>query len=137
MGKRYEKDKGLQAKMAKFDRPRREAQLKEQMVENMTGFTKDCGGTIQINVDWKSISDEILKKYSVSSFCAAPVDSMAYHCRASEGNKKAVAGKVDMVNCSFGAKLKIDLAGKAINLVVEPETPNQDDFMSAFVRNSF
>jgi gamma-glutamylcyclotransferase (GGCT)/AIG2-like uncharacterized protein YtfP len=133
----YERDKNLQAKLAKFNRKKSLDYNKEKFAEILNNFKDDCGKPIKGVIEWKSVNEAILKKYSVYAYCGNPIDSLARFCRKSPENKKAVLAKVSTVNCSFGKKLKARMNGKTLNWVTEPEAGNQSDFTDAFVKNNF
>lgn len=137
IAERYEKDKELQARLAKFDRTRREAQLGKEVAEAVLVFSKNCGSQIKVVIDWKSFSDELLRKATMASFCGRPIERLAVQCGTSENNRKTIEGKIETIRCAYGPQFKIDLTGKVIDLSVDPLVPIQENSITEFLRAQF
>jgi hypothetical protein len=134
--KAYNKDKALQEKMAKFDRKANEARHNTELAKVDADTNKTCGSSIKTTIDWPTVKDEVLQKYSIYSYCGEVSDRFDSLCRDSNEGKVA-AKKVKKVTCKFASKLKLSRAGDHITLEVEPETGNQEDFVSAYLKNEF
>ena len=50
-----------------------------------------------VTIDWSSIPDELLKKYSISSYCESPFGALGKLCESAEG-KKAVQAQAKEVH---------------------------------------
>ncbi len=89
---------------------------------------------MKTTIEWKTVTDDVLKKYSINSFCGRVADDLASLCR-DKPEIKANAKKISSVTCKFGPKLKLTRNGDKVLLEVEPETGNQDDFVNAYLKN--
>jgi hypothetical protein len=127
-------DKKIQDKMAKFNRQANEARHNEELAKLDKETSATCGSSLKTTIAWKSISDDVLKKYSIYSFCGEVADRLDSLCR-DDAKLKPNAKKIAKVNCQFGPKLKLSRAGDTVNLIVEPETGNQEDFVASFLKN--
>jgi hypothetical protein len=127
-------DKKLQDKLAQFNRKANEARHNEELAKVDKDTTTTCGTPIKTSIAWKSVTDDVLKEYSIYSFCGEVADRLDSLCR-DDAKMKASAKKIAKVNCQFGPKLKLTRAGDTINLTVEPETPNQEDFVASYLKN--
>lgn len=134
---RYEKDKALQAELAKFNRPKNVAYNEKNFAKTVAEVKTDCGLAVDAKIDWPTIKDETIMEYSVYSFCGYPLEALASYCRENAANKKSVSGKLAGFKCQAGAKLNAKMEGKAFVWTNDFTTGNQQDFATAFVKNTF
>ncbi|SDH22567.1 hypothetical protein SAMN05216588_103246 [Pseudomonas flavescens] len=132
----YEKQKkdGVQEKLARFDREKREEYHVEQLKEMDERASASCGSPVKTTVDLKSLDEQLLKELSISSYCGEVVNQMDNLCSSSPAFKKQAA-KFTTVQCSFGTDMKIREQGDRILFSTEREATNQGDFVKAFLRN--
>jgi len=128
-------DKSLQAKLAKFDRKAAEQRSTDEIKTMDESASKECGTSLKTTVAWKSINNPTLQKYSIPSYCGRVVDNLDYLCRNDAKVKPSVKKAIDKVSCQFGTKTKLTRSGKSVNWTIDPESPNQDDFVRAFLKN--
>ena len=135
--KRYDKNKKSQAEIAKFNRKKSRDYNEEKFAEILADTNKDCGKNFKASIDWKSVSDKIIKDYSVYSYCSRHLEAAARFCRKSPENKKKFNDRVDSFACKFGKKIRARLNGKTFDWTAETEQGNQGDFAKAFIINNF
>ena len=124
-----------QEKMARFDREKNMNEQKTELTKLAKTTEKACGKPVPIDVDWKSIDDDKLKRLSIYTFCGETLSQIADFCAAAEKNKQAVTKKIDNVRCSFGEKLRARLDQKSFIWVTEENGPNQGEFVRNFLAN--
>lgn len=134
---RYEKDKVLQAKIAKFDRPKNVAYNEKNFAKTVEEFKAECGAPLETKIEWSGIKDDVIMKYSVYSFCGYPIEALSSFCREKPENKKSVQGKLSSFKCQAGSKLNAKMEGKSFVWTNDFTTGNQGDFATAFVKNTF
>jgi hypothetical protein len=99
--KKQTKDGSL-AKLESFDRKGTIAELEKELAEASAAAEKSCGGKLPMVVDWNGLSDDTLLKYSVGSFCGAPLGELGKLCQSAEG-KSWVNAKVKRVSCKLAS----------------------------------
>jgi hypothetical protein len=82
-------------------------------------------------VDWKSVSDEVIKKYSVSSYCGSPLTALRQLCESAVA-KKIIKAKVKKLSCQFGAEPKLELEGDLVRWTTAQDASNLDEFAKKF-----
>lgn len=132
----YEKQKkdGVQEKLTRFDREKRQQYHVEQLKEMDAQASANCGSPVKTEVDLKNLDEKLMKEVSISSYCGEVVNQMGNLCSSAPDFKKQAA-KFDTVQCSFGADMKIREQGDRILFTTEREAANQGDFIKAFLRN--
>lgn len=130
---RYQKQKtdGSNTKLMAFDRKGEQAHAEEGLAETVKSMNDACGTALKPNVDWEHTSDEMLKKYSIPSFCGTPYEALRKLCTSEEA-KKAIQAQVKDISCRFGDALKPELQAGRLAWVTHTETPNQDDFATKY-----
>lgn len=124
-----------QEKMARFDRDKTMNEQKTELTKLTKETEKICGKLVPIEVDWKSINDDKLKRLSIKSFCGESLSQIADFCGVAEKNKQAVTKKIDNIRCSFGEKLRARLDQKSLIWITEENSPNQGEFIRNFLAN--
>lgn len=132
----YEKQKkdGVQDKLAKFDREKRQQYDVERLQQMDDEASTSCGTTLKTNVDWQGLDEQLLKELSISGYCGEVVNQMNNLCSSSPEFKEQAA-KLNTVECSFGKEMKIREQGNRIQFTTERDAANQGDFINAFLRN--
>ena len=132
----YEKQKtdGVQEKLARFDRDKRQQYHAERLQQMDADASAACGHTLTSKVDWQNLDEGLLKDLSISSFCGEVANQMANLC-SSDADFKAQSAKLDTVQCSFGTDMKIREQNGQVMFTTERNAPNQGDFINAFLRN--
>lgn len=129
-----QKSQGVQEALAAFDR----AGNKEVQQSRISGFdktaSKACGSDVATQVDWESVTDELLMDISISGYCGVVVSQMERLCSADE-HFADKAGKIEHVQCSFQDELKLRSEGSTLNFTTERSEPNQQEFARQFLRN--
>jgi hypothetical protein len=127
-------DKKIQENLSRFNRDSNERRCDDDLKKLDHDASKECRVSINTKVLWKTISDEMLKNYSISSYCGRVVDKIASLCRNNPANKSRVK-VISTIHCEFGNKMKLTRSGNKITVIVEPETENQDDFVLNYLKN--
>jgi hypothetical protein len=127
----YESQRSVVAALQAFDRKSEEARHNKAYADSLEAMNKACGTKVTGSIDWKSISDDLVKTYSISSFCENPVSSLEHLCSSSDG-KSVIKAKVKQVNCQFGAAMKLDVKGGTVSWITAKDAPNQEDFATQY-----
>lgn len=132
----YEQQKkdGVQDKLAKFDREKRQQAYQARLQELDKEVANDCGSKLQTEVDWSAIDDARMKELSVSSFCGEVASQIATLCRNDAAFKSSASG-IKAVECRFDKAMKLREKDGRIVFTTEQNAPNQGDFINAFLRN--
>ena len=127
---------GSLAKFMAFDRKAEERQAETALNSTVELLNKTCGAQTAARIDWKSLSDEQIKQYSIASHCEAPFEALRHLCDASAEAKKVVQTRVKEVTCRFGDALKLEPAADRLTWTVSPEQGNQTDFAQKFLTDN-
>lgn len=126
---------GVQAELAKFDRPRRMQEHVNALGRKDTEASTQCGGSLQTVVDWDSIDDQQMMELSINSYCGAVADEMERLCRNDEAIKPLLKD-IKRVECRFDERLNLRREGDALlKFTTERDAPNQSEFINGFLRN--
>jgi len=101
--KRYEAQKkdGTLAKFMAFNRPAEQASNEAAITENVKQAQTKCGAAFPLKVQWASVTDQVLKSYSVASYCSAPLEALETLCDYPSVRDVLKKG-VKEVSCTFG-----------------------------------
>lgn len=126
----HEKQKadGSLARFSNFSRKDEQAEHDKTLAEAVAEADKACGSKLKAQIAWASVSDDVLKTYSVSSFCSSPLSSLAALCKRTPIAAGILRDKVKELSCSWGGPHKLLLNGSKLELAVDPEKGNQDEF---------
>lgn len=127
---KLEKD-GTLAKLASFNRPERESRQQEGFTQAVKAMNDACGTSVTATIDWKSVSDEVIKRYSVSSYCGNPLEALQKLCESAVG-KKIIQAKVKKFSCQFGSELKLDVKAGAVSFTTQQDAANQEEFATQY-----
>lgn len=129
----YEKLKkdGTLDKMAAFNRKERQDSQQGSFNELVKGMNDACGTRLSATIDWKSIPDDTLKKYSVSSYCGNPLEALRKLCETPVG-KRIISAKVKSFGCQFGSELKLDVKAGAVSFTTQQDAANQEEFATQY-----
>jgi hypothetical protein len=108
---RYEAQKkdGTLSRFMAFDRPAEQASQEAALSEQVKEAQGKCGGTaFPVRVQWGSISDEVLKTYSVASYCSAPLEALSRLCEFPSA-REVLKAHVKDVTCAFGPEVGFSL----------------------------
>jgi hypothetical protein len=131
--KKHEKQKkdGTLARMAAYNRQEREAGQQEGFTAAVKAMNAACGTNVTATIDWKSVTDDIIKKYSIASYCGGPLESLKGLCGSPVG-KKVVSAKVKSFTCQFGPELKLELNAGAVRFTTQQDAANQEEYATQF-----
>ena len=130
-----QQQQGVQQKLARFDRPKREAADRERLAGIDAQAAAACGAPVKTTFDWNAIDDEKLKKLSVSGFCGTVASGLERMCRDDAKTFKPKAAALGQIECRFGPELKARIVDQKVVFTTEENAPNQDDFIREFLRN--
>lgn len=133
----YEKLKkdGTLAKLAAFNRPEREADQQKGFTEVVKSMNEACGTQVTAAIDWKSVTDDIIKRYSISSYCGNPLEALGKLCGTPVG-KRVISAKVKQFRCQFGPELKLELNGSAVSFTTQQDASNQEEYATKFFKEN-
>ena len=113
--------------LAAFDRAGAEKQAYDNLVKQAKSTADSCGGKpAAISIDWASISDEVLKRYSISGYCDNAFSGLRSHCRYASG--KALAQQVKTLRCTLGKELGLKIDKGTLTFTIATEGKNLHDF---------
>jgi len=122
---------GTLAKFAAFNRQERESGQQEGFTLVLKAMNDACGTSVTATIDWKSISDEVIKTYSISSYCGNPLEALQKLCDSPAG-KKAIQAKVKKYSCQFGSALKLDVKAGQVSFTTQQDAANQEEFATQY-----
>lgn len=122
---------GTLKKLMAFDRKAETAQVEQSLAESVKSMNEACGTSTKVAIDWDSVSDEVLKKYSISSYCETPLESLRKLCESAEG-KKAIQAQVKEMSCRFGEALKLEVQAGRVGWTTALEASNQEEFTTKY-----
>ncbi len=121
-------DGSLERIMA-FHRKEEVAEQEQSFSESVASLNEKCGTSVTATIDWRTIPDERLKSYSISSFCANPLWALGELC-GSDVARKAIQAQVSQVACQFGEAVKLELGEGRLAWTTHEDTPNQQQLAS-------
>jgi len=130
----YQKQKadGTLGKLAAFSRKERETGQEQGFADELKAMNAACGTQVSATVDWKSVSDDVIKKYSISSYCGSPLVALRGLCESAAVARKIISAKVKKVSCQFGPELKLEMQGDLARWTTTPDAANQEEFARKF-----
>lgn len=132
---KQEKDGSL-AKLMAFDRKGEMARHDSAYAEQLKALNTSCGAQVAGTIDWSTVSEELLKVYSISGYCESPLTSLARLCDVSEEAKRTVQAKVKQVDCRFGPALEPRLEAQRVVWTTAKDASNQDEFATRFFKKN-
>jgi hypothetical protein len=90
-----------------------------------------CGTNVTATIDWKSVTDDIIKRYSISSYCGNPLEALQKLCGSNVG-KRVISAKVKSFSCRFGPELKLEVKDGAVSFTTQQDAANQDEYAMQF-----
>lgn len=114
-----------------FDQKAERAHAEQGLAEGVKSLNEACGTAVVATVDWDSIPDAVLKQYSISSYCGAPLDALGRLCASAEA-KKAIQAQVKAFSCRFGEALKLEVQAGRVTWTTAKDEANQEDFATKY-----
>jgi hypothetical protein len=125
------KKDGTLAKLAAFNRKERETQQQAGFTEVVKAMNAACGTNVTATIDWKSVTDDILKKYSIPSYCGNPLEALQKLCGSKVG-KRVISAKVKSFSCQFGPELKLEVKEGVVSFTTQQDAANQEEYATQF-----
>ncbi|MFZ4763030.1 MAG: hypothetical protein ACOYK8_09470 [Alphaproteobacteria bacterium] len=119
----------IETEEERFYRLRQQQDEKLQIAAKET--SKICSTDINIRVEWKNITADILEKNSVYGYCGEALDAITSLCAISDG-QKAVKQQIHEVLCTVGKEFKVSLKQSA--LILQMDWAGQQDTMRKVYR---
>ena len=123
-----QESEGLLAKLQEFNRENENSNVSKKLEKQQTIINETCPNPITLSIDLDSISDDVIKKYSVALYCGNAFDQVVRLCKSDE-SKTWVTSNINSIECRFGQKLRLRLDDKKLHYQTYPEGPNQRDFV--------
>ncbi|HEX8704195.1 MAG TPA: hypothetical protein VF815_35510 [Myxococcaceae bacterium] len=127
-----QKSDGTLNKLSAFNRKERETEQNQGLAEEVKAMNAACGTQVTATVDWKSVTDDVIKKYSIASYCGSPLTALRSLCESASVAKKIISAKVKKVSCQFGPELKLEMQGDTAHWTTAADAGNQDEFARKF-----
>jgi hypothetical protein len=107
------------------DEKARRAQTEAALDETRRATVEACGAPITARVEWAQMPQAVIAKYSVASYCGAPLEGLRTRC-AGANARAYIAKNVGEVVCRFAPKDKgaLTIKGKTIDWAVDFEGAN-------------
>ena len=126
-----QKADGTLTRMMAFDRKAETAEAEKSLSEPVKAMNAACGTSVAVAIDWNSIPDELLKSYSIASYCESPFTALEKLCASAEG-KKAIQAQVKEVSCRFGEALKLEVQAGRVAWTTAKDASNQEEFATKY-----
>jgi len=125
---------GVQAALAKFDRPGAVARQQEQLAGLDANAAEACGVPVKTTVLWDELNDDQLQRLSIPSFCGAVAGAMRLLC-SDDADFKPTAARHAQIECRFGERLRLRSEGGKVLFTTEETAANQGEFALQYLRN--
>ncbi|WP_395846860.1 hypothetical protein [Cystobacter fuscus] len=122
-----QKSQGLLTRLMAFDRKGEEAQIERELATSVKSMNEACGSQTVGLVEWASIPDELIKEYSIASYCEAPLDSLRKLCASAEA-KKVVQTRIKEASCRFGDAPAVKVESGRLTWTTAKDASNQEEF---------
>lgn len=131
---------GTLDELAAFKRDEYVAQSQKGFDEAKADAEKAIGTTFEASVDFSTVTDEALMKYSIGSYCGSPFASLRRFLDWGTDEEKAfyktrIKERVKKVKASVGKKPSMTLNGGEITWVTAWDESNLDDMTYQVLRN--
>lgn len=130
-----QKGKGVQDKLAQFDRAKAVANAEASLKEADESASQACGVPVRTSVVWSSVNEDQMKRLSIGGYCSAVANAGRQLCGSDAGFKAQQAAKLSRINCQFGDKLNLSRQADATVFTTSESAPNQEDFALQYLRN--
>lgn len=129
-----QKSKGVQDKLAQFDRAKSVASTEASLKEADEAASQACGAPVRTTVVWSSVNEDQMKRLSIGGYCAAVAQAARQLCGSDTG-AKAQAARPARISCQFGDRLHLGRQGDATVFTTTESAANQEDFALQYLRN--
>lgn len=127
---------GTLAKLMAFDRKGEQEHHDGEYAELLKALNASCGATVAGTIDWSTVSEEVLKGYSIASFCGAPVTALKSLCDVSDEARRTVQAKVKQMDCKFGKSLEPKLESARVVWTTATDAANQEEAATRFFKKN-
>ena len=131
---RAQRDSGALTELARFDRKGEEQGIQTRLSESLAEASKACARALEVQIDWSSIDDPTLKKYSIDSYCAPPASAIRQRCEGDPAFKTITMLKIKKLTCRFGSALALSLDHGTLKFTTAIDAVNQDQWALNWVR---
>jgi hypothetical protein len=118
---------GTHQKVAAFNRSEEQARHDKELLDSAAQADKACGGHTTARIAWSTISDDVLKQYSMGSYCSQPLATMATLCQQAPAAAAALRERVKELTCSWTGPTKLTLAAGKLEWNVDSQGSNLED----------
>jgi len=119
-----------------FNRSKEEKETTTALIKTQESLEKACGKSINVSVDWSTISDELIIENSVSGYCSEATSAVESLCKDKNVTKKAwIKKSIDTISCEFGESMRLKLDSKKLIFKSVIDESNQRDFVKQNLRN--
>lgn len=129
-----QRDRAKAEALARFERDKEQAKHELALQKSVSAVKAACGAPIAMSIEWPSIDDETLRTRSISSFCAAPLDSLAKLC-VEPKRAALIKDKIKQASCRFGPELRLRIEGGTLSWQTAVKAPNQGEFVRSNLLN--
>jgi hypothetical protein len=126
---------GTLTRLMAFDRKGETAGVERTLAETVKSLNAACGTSVTATIDWSSVSDELLKTYSISSYCESPLEALSKLCATAEG-KKAVQAQAREFTCRFGDAVKLEVQAGRVSWTTAKDAANQEEFATKYLEEN-
>ncbi len=109
-----QRGEGSLAKLQEFNRKDEEAEEEKELAEKAAFLAKKCKLQVKVAVKWDGISDDDLKKYSISSYCGNALDAMRDLCEDNDMARAYLKQNIRKMECRLGGERSFKVAKGAL-----------------------
>lgn len=111
---------GVIEALQRFNREERVAEGNELFARELERVEQDCGFPVSGTIDWDTVDDESMLKYSIYGYCSHPAGGLRSVCERDVSYRDALRGRVKTIHCSFGDTVSLDIGdGGVLSWIVD------------------
>jgi hypothetical protein len=105
------------------------------LAEEVTDFNEACGTEIPVDINWSSFKPaDYDTEYSIYSYCAVSIETLASMCREDDGlAKKAIGKQIQRVVCHLGSARSAKLSSGTLDYTMHFGSSNDADYLREFL----
>ncbi|MEL6188122.1 MAG: hypothetical protein AAFU79_26150, partial [Myxococcota bacterium] len=111
--------------LARFDVSGAKSYAETKLAETMARVEDKCGFVPETSIDFEGLTEEQMKRYSLSGYCDAARGALERACTVPE-LKAFVAETSGRYRCRFGPEMGLEAADGQLTFTTAFDTPNQD-----------
>lgn len=128
-----QKKSGKLDEISRWNRDKEEKAVEAVLDKNLKRMQMRCGSNAITKVDWSSFSDEMMKKYSIASYCSHIFDGLYNLCKYEAA--KEFSKQLKTITCRYDkGPPVVTLNDKTLSFKTNWQTPNLSVKMRSWLR---